>query len=170
MTEAVGFFVLTGRVVGVCKTSHEDHASVLAQTLNRNSNTGRRPAVDHDTAIFLDHGLCGCTCHIRFSLCITSNEFDFLAENTVALQVLFRERVQQTAVTHTVDVFNSEFLRAQFVEAFFGVWASLWYVETKLNRRTSWRVCVASVACRAQIRRKCQTCTSNGACLQHAAT
>ena len=140
VAEAVGFFIFTGGVVGVGQTRHKDHAGLLAQALNSNSHTGRRATGDHDRAVFLDHRLRRCAGRVRFRLRVAGDELDLLAHDPVTFQRLGAEGVQHAAVALTVQVFDRQLERAQFVCALVRVGARLWHVKAQRHRVARWRV------------------------------
>ena len=131
MTETVGLLVLTGGVVGVGQTRHEDDTSFLAKCLHSHSNTGGRATSDHDRAVFFNHRLRGRTCSVWLGLCIACDVLDFLAEDAVAFQSIGRERVHHAAVAATVQVLDRQLVSAQLVRALIGIRAGLRHVEAE---------------------------------------
>mmetsp|Transcript_23278 Transcript_23278/g.40217 ORF Transcript_23278/g.40217 Transcript_23278/m.40217 type:complete len:459 (-) Transcript_23278:83-1459(-) len=170
VTETIGFFVFAGGVVGVGQTRHEDNACLLAKRLHGHSHTRGRAARDHHGAVFFDHRPGRGARGVRLGLCVACDIFDFLAQDTVACQLLGRECVHHAAVAATVQVLDCQLIGAQFVRTFIRVGAGLWYVEAQSDGAAGWRVGKSCVACRRQICRQREACTGHCASLQNAAT
>ena len=77
---------------------------------------------------------------------------------------------RHATVAFTVEVLDGEFLRAQFVKAFFGVGAGLRHVEAERHGRTGRFVRVGRCGRGGKDRGQCNARACNGAGLQHATT